>query len=178
MKNILWTAGLSLLIVTAYFGGRYLYLKPKNITGDKATEISGKLPDGSLFSLQNLQGYYVLVDFWGSWCMPCRQSHPQLVDLYEELHAQTFVDARGFEIVSVAIEKNEGNWMRTIQEDGLVWPYQLVTKEDFDAPVVKAYHVRQIPTKFLINPEGVIMAVDPSLDEVARLLRGRIGEKK
>jgi thiol-disulfide isomerase/thioredoxin len=170
MKNLLVTTGLCVLIILGFYLGKHFYLKPKNITGDKASEISGQLPDGSIFSLKDLEGKYVLLDFWGSWCGPCRQTHPQLVELYHRFQNQHFTDSNGFEIVSIAVEENRENWAAAVQSDGLSWPYQLITIGDFNMPMIKAYNVKQIPTKFLINPKGIIIAVDPTLDEVAKIL--------
>jgi thiol-disulfide isomerase/thioredoxin len=170
MKNLLLTAGMIILIIFGFYLGKYLYLKPKNITGDKASEIRGELPDGSLFSLHDLRGKYVLIDFWGSWCMPCRETHPQMISLYNLFKDQQFKDAQGFEIVSVGIEKTRENWLNAIRDDQLPWPNHLLTLGDFDSPIVKSYNVRQVPTKFLINPKGVIIAVDPNLEEVAKIL--------
>ena len=173
MKNLIATTAMCVLVFIGFHLGKRLYLKPKNITGDKASEIRGQLPDGSEFSLKDLQGKYVLMEFWGSWCGPCRQTHPQLVELYNRFRNQGFRDSEGFEIVSIAVEQNRTNWAAAIEEDSLSWPYHLITLGDFETPIVKSYHVRQIPTKFLINPEGIIIAVDPTLDEVAKILASK-----
>jgi len=178
MKNLLVTTGMCVLIILGFYLAKHFYLKPKNITGDLATEISGQLPDGSHFSLQDLHGKYVLLDFWGSWCGPCRQTHPQLVELYNRFQNQHFTDSSGFEIVSIGVEQNRASWALAIRSDGLSWPYQLITMSDFDTPMVKAYNVKQIPTKFLINPLGIIIAVDPTLDEVAKILETKTGEDR
>jgi thiol-disulfide isomerase/thioredoxin len=174
MKNLLVTTGMCVLIILGFYLAKHFYLKPRNITGDKASEISGQLPDGSAFSLNSQKGKYVLLDFWGSWCGPCRETHPQLVELYNRFHDQRFKDSDGFEIVSIAVEQNRENWMAAIQSDGLSWPYQLITIGDFETPIIKSYNVKQIPTKFLINPLGIIIAVDPTIDEVAKILQTKI----
>jgi hypothetical protein len=85
-----------------------------------------------------------------------------------------FKDSKGFQIVSVGVEQNEHNWKRAIAKDELRWPYHLMADSNFESPMAKAFNVKQIPTKFLINPDGQIMATDPSLQEVRRLLRDRI----
>lgn len=173
MKNLLMTTGICILIVAGYYLGKHLYLKPKNITGDKASNISAPLPDGTMFSLKDLHGKYVLLDFWGSWCMPCRQTHPQLRELYDRYVSKDYQDASGFEIVSIGVEQKRENWQSAIETDQLIWPYHLLILSDFDDPITKAYNVKQIPTKFLINPKGVIIAVDPTLEEVAKILDKR-----
>jgi thiol-disulfide isomerase/thioredoxin len=174
MKNILISAGIAILVLVVFRVVKYYYLKPKNITGERAMEITGQLPDGSAFQLSDLKGKYVLLDFWGSWCGPCRKSNPQLVTLYARYNKSSFKDATGFEIVSIGIEHSATNWQKAMQADGLTWPYQLMESASFDSPSAKAYGVKQIPTKFLINPDGIMMAVDPSVEDIARLLDDRI----
>lgn len=174
MRNFLLTAGLAIVVIFGFYLGKYLYLKPRNITGDKVPALTGALPDGTPFSLDDLRGQYVLIDFWGSWCGPCRASHPQLVRLYRHYQDQLFADAQGFEIVSVGIEKSPENWKSAIRSDSLSWPYHLMETSSFDSPQAKAFNVKQIPTKFLVNPEGTIIAVDPSFDEIYKMLDARI----
>ena len=161
-------------LVAAIFIGRYIYFQRKFINGQVAAEIVGKLPDGTDFKLSDLRGKYVLLDFWGSWCGPCRAANPSLVRLYNDFHGKKFKNASDFEVVSVAIEKSEDKWKRAIATDGLVWPYQLCDFQYFDGPNAKLYGVREIPTQYLINPEGVIMGVDRSEEEVQRLLKDRM----
>ncbi len=161
-------------LIATFFIGRYLYFERKFITGQPAANISGKLIDGSDFSLNDLKGKYVLLDFWGSWCGPCRAANPGLVRLYSDFHGKKFKDATDFEIVSVAIEKNEDRWKRAIETDQLTWKYHLCDFQYFDGVNAKLYGVREIPTQYLLNPDGVIIGVDKTETDVNRLLKSRL----
>lgn len=174
MKSTLLFFAVAIIAFIAIRIGKNLYLKPKNITGADSIEINGTLPDGSTFALSDLKGRFVLLDFWGSWCGPCRKSNPELVALYQKYNGETFTDAEGFEIVSIGLENNKSRWEQAIQNDGLIWPYHLMESSSFDSPATLAYTVKQIPTKFLINPKGVIMAVDPGIREISKLLDDRL----
>jgi thiol-disulfide isomerase/thioredoxin len=170
---MLLTIGIGVLIISGFYFGKYFYLKPKNITGDQAIEIKGELPDGRSFALSDLKGKYVLISFWGSWCGPCRETHPQLVNLYQTFQNQSFKDSDGFEIVSIGVERSRERWEKAISSDQLSWPYHLMESDSFGSGLTKSYNVKQIPTKFLVNPEGIIIAVDPTLDQIALMLESR-----
>ncbi|MEP6646089.1 MAG: TlpA disulfide reductase family protein [Saprospiraceae bacterium] len=174
MKSMLMTIGISLLLVIGYYAGRAYFLKPHLVQGQKASDITAQLADGTLFTLSDLKGKYVLLDFWGTWCGPCLQSHPALVQLYNQFHGKAFKDASDFEIVSVAVEASDRNWIQVIKTDGLRWPYHILASHLFESPVVKAYNVKQLPTKFLLNPEGIIIGVDPSMSQITKVLQSRL----
>lgn len=177
MKNILVMIGIGFLTLMGYYAIRGYYLKPRLVQGQEALEIAGKLSDGNNFLLSNLKGKYVLLDFWGSWCGPCIDSHPALVQLYKRFHGQVFKDASDFEIVSIAVENNDRNWQNIIHQDQLNWPYHLLGMKMFKSPIVKDYNVKQLPTKFLINPQGVIIAVDPSMSQIINMLQSRLKDQ-
>ncbi|MEO5906212.1 MAG: TlpA disulfide reductase family protein [Saprospiraceae bacterium] len=174
MKSIIVMVIVAIVAVLIFKTGKTWYLKPGLVNGEKASDFTGELPDGSSFQLSDLKGNYVLLNFWGSWCGPCRGEHPQLVMLHKEFKGKSFSDASGFEIVSIGIEENEASWSRAIQLDSLNWKYHHLEQSMFEGPIAKAFNVRQLPTKFLLNPDGVIIAVDPSLDKVAGILKERI----
>src|SRR5688572_21028811 len=110
--------------------------------------------------------------------MPCRESNPMLIQLYSEYHAQSFHDSSGFEIVSIGVERSREAWLKAIQVDQLQWPYQLLSTTRFESPIVEAFNVKPIPTIFLINPCGIIIAVGPSIEDVKKILdRISIGTK-
>ena len=154
--------------------GRYLYLQPRFDKGENIPDFTAVNIDGRSFSLSDLRGQYVLLDFWGSWCGPCRRQNPKLVALYDRFQGQSFPDAEGFEIVSVAIERSERSWKQAIEKDGLRWPFHVVDRGGeegaFGGEIAARFGVRSIPTTYLLNPEGMIIAVNPSQKKVERLL--------
>ena len=164
MKSGFWRLGLALLLALGAFLF-YEYRQPRFVAGEQAPDFSVTLAGGEAFRLSDLQGKYVLLQFWGSWCGPCRAENPHLADLYEQ-----YKDA-GFEIVSVAIEQNPRNWQRAIEADGMVWKYHTAEFSQFKGPLAKLFNIHSIPTTFLLNPEGVIMGVNLSPERMDKMLR-------
>ncbi len=149
---------------------RYWYFKPKYIAGEVAPDFEVTLKNGNKLSLSSLKGKYVLLDFWGSWCGPCRAESPAVKSLYEEFKNQLFTDASGLEIISVGIETSPSAWESAILADGLNWENHTSSFQRFEEPVALSYKVRQIPTKYLINPQGVILLSDVSIEQIRQLL--------
>ncbi len=171
------TLKLLVILIVAFFAIPYikdLYLKPSTGSGEAVKDFSGELADGTPFQLTDLQGKYVLLDFWGSWCGPCIAELPQVKQLYETYRTTTFKKADGFTIVSVAVEKEEDRWRRALDRYEMPWPYQLMDQATslrfFDSPIAGLYGVKQVPTKFLIDEKGVVIGVDQSMEEIARYL--------
>lgn len=167
---------LNILLVLLLIGyaAYYFYKKPKYVNGEVAPNFTAELVDGSAFEMNQLKGKYVLLDFWGSWCGPCRQDNPNLVSLYNQYHQQKFKDASGFEIVSVAIERNKDRMLKAIAKDGLIWSYHVPQLDRFDSEIAQQYGVKEIPTKYLINPDGYIMGVNQSKEEISKILEERL----
>lgn len=148
-----------------YKSGPWAKMITGKMEGLKATAI-GKMAqgfhkkdkDGNVVTLESLRGKYVLLDFWGSWCSPCRISHPHLKKLYQKYND------KGFEILGIAHENGASlaiqkkKWLQAIEEDALPW-IQVLDNEDADRQnLVKLYGISAFPTKILINKEGKIIA--------------------
>lgn len=140
--------------------------------GNKAPQFETELISGEAFSLDQLEGDYVLLDFWGSWCAPCLKEAPRLVDLNNKFKSVKFSDADGFTIVSIALEKNDRNWKRTSERLGFDWKHQIVEQSKFVmmSKLAQKYSVSDIPAKFLISPDGKILMSNPSVPELDSFL--------
>lgn len=169
--NIGWILLAALIL---YFIGKYLYAQPKYINGEKAPDFTATMYTDSSMTLSDLHGHYILLDFWGSWCGPCIAEAPQLKKLYADFQGKNFKDAKGFEIVSVGIESDRIRWQSAIQRLNLNWPYHVSDFQNLDSPIAKMYGVRVIPTKFLINTEGVIVGVNQSMEEIEKILLSKL----
>ncbi len=136
--------------------------KPIRI-GMIAPEIKLPNTEGKDIPLSSLRGNYVLLDFWASWCLPCRHQNPLLVKLYNLYHDQ------GFEIYQVSLDKKEDAWLKGIREDKIGSWIQVSDLKFWNSSVVNNYNIKQIPTNFLLDPSGKIIEKD---------LHGRILEEK
>lgn len=116
-----------------------------------APEITLEQPNGKMLSLSSLRGQYVLIDFWASWCKPCRQENPNVVRLYN-----TFKD-KGFTILSVSLDQDKDAWLKAIKADGLLWPNHVSDLLQWQSPMVQLYGISGIPHTVLVGPDGKII---------------------
>jgi len=132
--------------------------------GQTAVDLS--LPDlnGKLVSLSELKGKVVLIDFWASWCGPCRHNNPRLVKLYNKYHE------KGLEIYSVSLDEDMADWKKAVHHDRLIW-IQVIDDKGWQATSASAYGVDMIPSSFLIDKQGVIRTMNAEGAELESSVR-------
>lgn len=130
--------------------------------GKPAPDFSLKTPEGKSLKLSDLRGKYILIDFWASWCAPCRKENPNVVRLHNR-----FKD-KGFDILGVSLDRDSTAWVKAIKDDQLNWP-QVSDLKYWDSQAAGLYNITGIPATYLIDPKGVI---------VGRNLRGQELEAK
>ena len=123
----------------------------KNPDGDLAPEIVMNDPDGNPLALSSLRGKIVLIDFWASWCAPCRKENPNVVKTYEE-----YKD-KGFTVYSVSLDQDKNAWVKAIENDNLVWPNHVSDLKGWENEAAQAYGVNSIPATFLLDRNGKII---------------------
>lgn len=172
-RNLIKALVLFLLGIPIYY---YILRSPSSTQGKVAPDFTSKLITGEEFKLSHLRGEYVLLDFWGSWCPPCRRDNPNLVKLYNEFNGKPFQDGDNFNIVTVALEKNNRRWEKAAKKDGFSWKHQIVTEAKIVlmSPIAQKYAVKDIPAKFLIDPSGNIVGVNQSYAEIKAYLQSKL----
>ncbi len=154
--------------------------------GMPAPNISLKSPDGKNYSLSDLKGKVVLLDFWASWCGPCRKNNPNVVAIYNKYKDKGFtvfsvsldgIDERSKERYpneeqyKAGLEQSKKNWKAAIEMDQLAWPYHVSELAKWDTQAIKEYGVTSIPHTFLIDKQGKIAALNPRFDLEEQLLK-------
>lgn len=151
-----------ILIIITFLVHSSVNAQPK--IGSIAPEIS--IPDttGQTRSLSSLQGKVVLVDFWASWCAPCRKSNRSIGSIYNKYHQ------KGFEILGISLDTDIKAWQKAIRADRINW-LQVQEPGGWDAPTALAWGIEQLPAAWLLDKQGRVISIDPTHEELEKYLQ-------
>lgn len=188
MKTVKTILIVTLLLFVARFSGfssdKKLYNSYKTVeviplkntmlsVGDVAPNIILKGKGGKK-QLEKLRGKIVLIKFWASWCLPCRKTNPQWLNVYNNYQKAKFTDAKGFEIFAVSLDEKKKAWKKAIKADGLNYKNNTIDKKGWNSSYAFIYGISQLPGYFLLDTEGVILAINPRPSEVQSILQERL----
>lgn len=122
----------------------------KTDVGSRVENFEAPTPDGGTLSLEEAKGKLTLIDFWASWCKPCRMENPNVVSVYNDFKDQ------GFSIISVSLDRSKDQWIKAIEADQMDW-YHISTLQYWNEPIAKDWGIRSIPATFLIDENNVIV---------------------
>lgn len=138
--------------------------------GDMAPDIELPDPNGQMRRLSDLRGKVVLIDFWASWCAPCRRENPNVVRTYYRYRD------KGFEVFSVSLDQQRDKWVQAIQSDGLVWPNHVSDLRGWSSAGGRLYGIMSIPATVLVDREGRVLARNLRGPQLEQKLKEIFGE--
>ena len=138
--------------------------------GDEAPNIKLKARRGGIKSLHDYKGKIVLVQFWASWCLPCRQFSSSWIRVYEKYKNAEFKTNTGFEVYSISLDTKKKDWKKASKEDGIPWKANTLDKKGLNSSYAFIYGVTQLPADFLLDEHGKVLAIDFTAYELDKLL--------
>lgn len=148
-----------------------------NRIGDIAPDIELITPDGEVVALSSLRGSLVMLDFWASWCGPCRAGNPAKVEAWNQFRDKEFINGEGFRLFSVSLDTNSDSWIKGIQDDNLEWEHHVSDLRGWDSEAAALYQVRSIPASWLIDGNGMIVARNLRGDNISETLTGLLADQ-
>lgn len=139
--------------------------------GNRAPELAYPNPQGKTIALSSLRGEMVLVDFWASWCPPCRRENPYVVKAYQEFKDKVFKNGKGFTVYSISCDKNRDAWTNAIKADHLVWKNQVSDLKGWESQATYIYKISSIPSNVLLDGNGIIIAWNLQGDQLSTKLQ-------
>lgn len=131
--------------------------------GDRVPNITLKNQNNVAVNINQFKEKFVLIDFWASWCAPCRLGNKKLVQLYSSTNSSKI------EIIGISLDTDKTKWLKAIEKDKIEFT-QLIDPKGFDASTAIVFGVEELPSKFLFNEKGILIAINPTEEEIIKYL--------
>lgn len=139
--------------------------------GDLLPDIDLPGVDGEHIKLSSLRGQMVFVDFWASWCKPCRKENPEIRKAYLAYKDEEFDNGEGFTVYSVSLDKSREAWEKAVSKDGLVWKYHVSDLKGWKNEAAVRFGISSLPMSYLIDGDGRVVAVNPRGNKLEKELK-------